>query len=267
VVAALIILLVALAGLALVVRAMEASLAFFPLRGETETPSTFGVAYESLEIATGDGERLRVWWMPQPSARATALYLHGNGGNLSMWAPVLVGLWRQRFAVFAVDYRGYGLSSGRPSETGLYRDVEAVVEALHRRPDLPRAPVVYWGRSLGAVMASYAARVRAPDALVLEAGFPSMHSVLEGSPLWVVSWLSSYRFPTTRWLADVTRPTLVMHGDGDSVIPFRLGQRLYDEVRGPKRFVVIRGGDHNDTAPPDARAYWAEVTAFIDSLR
>jgi hypothetical protein len=266
--ASLVLVALGLVALALFVRAAEASLTFYPLRGEDDTPATFGLAYETLELTTTDAERLRAWWMPNPSARATVVYFHGNGGNLSMWAPILANLWRRAgVAVLAVDYRGYGLSSGRPSEAGLYRDVDAAIAALDARPDRPSAPVIYWGRSLGGVMAAYAATKRAPDGLILESGFPSVRAVVEGSPLfWLLSWLSSYRFPAAEWLAQVSCPTLVLHGDRDSVIPFRLGQRLYDAVRGPKRFVVIPGGDHNDLEPPDPERYWQAVTEFVRGL-
>jgi fermentation-respiration switch protein FrsA (DUF1100 family) len=256
----------AVAAVAVMVRLSEASLAFFPLRGETDTPRTFGAAYEALDLTTGDGQRVRAWWLPNPSARATVLYFHGNGGNLSMWAPILVTLASRGFAVLAIDSRGYGLSTAQPSAAGLYQDVAAAVAGVPARPARPRGPLLYWGRSLGALLAARAASRRAPDGLVLEAGFPSMRSVVRGSPLWVLSWFSSYRFPADRWLRDVSCPTLVLHGDRDRVIPFPLGQELFAAVRGPKRFVVVPGGDHNDAEAPDPRAYWGAVDAFVDDL-
>jgi hypothetical protein len=249
---------------ALLVRATEASLAFFPERGESLTPRAAGIAFEPIDVTTADGETLRAWWMPRQDAAATVFYLHGNGGNLSLWAPILADIWRRGYGVFALDYRGYGVSSGRPSESGLYRDVDAALDAFHRLG--PPAPVVYWGRSLGSVMAAYASTRRAPHGLILESGFPDARSVLEGSPLWALSWLSSYRFPARTWLEGVTVPTLVVHGDRDSVIPFALGQRLYEHVRGPKRFVAIEGGDHNDAVPARPGPHWRAVAEFVASL-
>jgi fermentation-respiration switch protein FrsA (DUF1100 family) len=253
--------------LAVVVRAMEAEMAFFPSPGEDATPASYGLPYSPLTLATSDGERLRVWHLQRADARAQILYFHGNGGNLSVWADILVGLWRRGFDVIAVDYRGYGRSTGRPSEAGLYRDVDAAVGLVHGRVRLANRPLLYWGRSLGATMAAYAASTRAPEGVVLEAGFPSVRSVLEGNPLmWMLSWLSSYRFPTAEWMRSVKAPTLVIHGDADSVIPFRLGQRLHDGITGPKQFVTIRGGDHNDAIPPDAAAYWKAVDDFLEMV-
>ena len=84
-------------------------------------------------------------------------------------------------------------------------------------------------------------------------------------PLWVASWLSSYRFPTAQWRQSVGAAKLVMHGDADSVIPYRLGRRLFDQIPEPKRMVTIAGGDHNDLVPREEARYWKEVEAFISA--
>jgi uncharacterized protein len=261
-----------LAGIALamvvgLVRLVEPSLAFFPLRGEDETPAQYGIPYTPITITTVDGEQMHVWHLPRADAQAQVVYFHGNGGNLSIWSRALVGLSRERYDVIAIDYRGYGLSTGRPSEEGLYRDVDAAIGLVHGRLHRADLRLLYWGRSLGATMAAYAAAARAPDGVVLESGFPSARAVLETNPvMWLLSWVSSYQFPTARWMASVRVPTLVLHGDADSVIPYRLGQRLYDAVPGPKRFVTIPGGDHNDVAPRNGEAYWDAVAEFVRSL-
>src|SRR6185436_9222593 len=174
--------LVILVVLGLGARVLEPRLAFFPLTGEDITPKDFGVAYEAVTCDTIDGERLRAWIMRAPEPRARIVYFHGNGGNLSNWAPILAGIVKRGYSVFAFDYRGYGASTGHPSEQGLYRDVASVV-ARAWSGEQSAAPIVYWGRSLGATMASYGATVRAPDGVVLESGFPDVWSVVRGSPV------------------------------------------------------------------------------------
>ena len=249
------------------VRWLEPRLAFFPFTGETVTPRHAGIDYQPVSLSTNDGERLHAWHLTRPDARADVVYFHGNGGNLSVWSDVFVGLWREGFDVLAIDYRGYGLSTGTPSELGLYRDVDATLRFVDSRSRAESRPLIYWGRSLGTVMAAYAASQRAPDGIVLESGFPSMRSVLETNPvMWTLSWGSSYRLPTAEWMAGVRTPALVLHGDRDSVIPYRLGQRLYAALPGPKTFVTLPGGDHNEPVPPDAESYWRAIRAFTDSL-
>lgn len=250
-------------ALMLVIRLIEPQLAFFPTAGEDVTPRDFGERFDALTIPTADGERLHAWSLPADSLRAHIIYFHGNGGNLSVWAPILVRLQHRGYSVLAVDFRGYGLSTGRPSERGLYRDVDAVLDHVWRDRDR-RAPIVYWGRSLGAAMAAYAASVRPPDRVILESGFPDVRTVVRSSPLLaLLTPFSSYRFPTAELMRGVRAPVLVMHGDRDRVIPFALGRALFESLGGPKRFVTIPGGDHNDVTPLDADAYWSAVDAFI----
>lgn len=257
---------VALLALTVFVRWLEPRIAFFPFAGEADTPRDVGVPFEAVTIDTADGEHLRAWRMAAPSPRARIVYFHGNGGNLSNWSPILTGIVRRGYSVFAVDYRGYGLSTGHPSERGLYRDVDAAVARAW--PDAADGtPLVYWGRSLGCVMAAYAATVRKPDGVIAEAGFPDARSVTRGSlPLAILSLFSSYRFPAADFLNTAGAPVLQLHGDRDSVIPFALGRELFERIQGQKEFVVIPGGDHNDAVAPDAGAYWAAIDRFVGTL-
>jgi fermentation-respiration switch protein FrsA (DUF1100 family) len=256
-----------LIGLTVLVRLIEPRLAFFPSAGEADTPRTFGIDFDPLTLPTADGERLRAWRMPVVGARAHIVYFHGNGGNLSVWAPILAGIVRRGYSVLAIDYRGYGMSTGHPTERGLYKDVDATVEQV--RLDTDRAiPVIYWGRSLGATMAAYAATVRNPDGLILESGFPDVWAVVRSAPLLVpLAAFSSYRFPTAEYVNHAGTPALVMHGDHDTVIPYALGRALFDRIAGPKEFVTLRGADHNDALPPEPTVYWNVVATFIASRR
>lgn len=264
---AVITLLFVLVGVVVFVRWLEPRVAFFPSAGETSTPAELGVDYSDLTIPTSDGERLHAWLLRADQPRAFVVYFHGNGGNLSVWAPILADVARRGYDVLAVDYRGYGRSTGRPTETGVYRDADAVVEqAWTSRRDA--GPVVYWGRSLGTAVAAYAATRRAPDGIVIEAGFPDGRALIRSSSplLAVLSLFATYRFPTIEFLRGVRAPALVIHGDADQVVPFSLGQTLFDKIDGAKTFVRIAGGDHNDLRPADERAYWDAVEAFVRSI-
>lgn len=183
-----------------------------------------------------------------------------------MWAPILTGIAQQGFSVLAFDYRGYGESSGRPTERGLYRDVEAVLDHFWRSADRSK-PVVYWGRSLGTVMATYAATIHAPAGVILEAGFPDARSLVRRSPLLAfLALFSTYRFPSAEFLQKIDAPVLVMHGDDDHVIPIAQGRALFDRVVGPKQFVIIPDGDHNDLTPRDPQSYWRAVYQFVERV-
>ena len=260
------VLLASAAILIVLVRLLEPRLAFFPFQGETTTPRHFGFQYEPLTIETTDGERLRAWLIPHRQPRAFVIYFHGNGANLSNWTPIVCAIAGQGYSVLAFDYRGYGLSTGTPTEKGLYRDVDAIVDHVWTRGQ-PAGTVIYWGRSLGVSMAAYAATRHRPAGLILESGFPDTRSLFRApSPMALLALFSSYRFPATEYLRAVKIPTLVMHGDADSVIPYDRGRALYERIEGPKQFFTISGGDHNDATPRNERLYWETVRKFIDDL-
>lgn len=259
---------VALAVLKLLVWLLESRMAFFPTRGEQATPADHGIPYRDLTIATSDGETLHGWRLEHPNARADVIYWHGNGGNLSVWLEPLAAIYRHGMTVTAIDYRGYGRSTGRPSERGIYRDTDALLAHLDARHRGSDRPLVYWGRSLGGAAAAYATTVVAPDGVILESTFPSVFALLRRDPvMWLLSRLSSYRFPTAGMLRAYRGPTLVVHGDRDEVVPYRLGLELFGSIVGDKWMITVPGGTHNDVRPPDDAAYWPPILDFIERLR
>ena len=265
----LVFLLVALILLKVLVTWLEPRMAFFPVRGVQETPAAVSLPYVDLRITTQDAETLHGWWLEHPEPRAQVIFWHGNGGNLSMWMPVIVELRRRGFSVLAVDYRGYGLSTGAPSELGLYRDAAATVRQFASRLQRPGSPVIYWGRSIGSPVAASAISLLRPSAVVLESPMPDVRSLLRTNPvLWLLSFLSSYRFPTSRFLAGYDGPLLVIHGDADSIVPFAAGQRVFRDATSARRvFVTIPGADHNDLHITRPDVYWPAIDEFVAGLQ
>jgi uncharacterized protein len=257
---------VVVVAMKLLVSWFEPRAVFFPTRGEQETPAELGIAYQSIRLRTADGVEIAAWQLEPESATADIVYFHGNGGNLSLWLPVFATVHRFGYRVLAVDYRGYGTSDGTPSERGLYADAEAVARhALANRP--PGRPLIYWGRSLGGVIAAAAARAAPPDGLILESTFAEKASVLRGNPIMrALNAFSSYRLDTVDHLRGFTRPILVVHAERDSVIPYRLGRELFERLEGPKTFVTLKDGDHNDLYDARHEAYWRPIHAFIEAL-
>lgn len=255
-----------LGALWLLVLWMQPRMAFFPARGIQRTPEAAGVPYKDLEVTTSDGVTLHGWWLESPTPRGQVIYFHGNGGNLSLWLDVFVDIHGRGFSVLAVDYRGYGASTGSPTEKGLYLDAEATTryfaEHLHR----DNLPTIYWGRSLGSVVAAYAASRRTPDALILESPFPDVRTLFAGNPLMVgLSLFATYRFAASEHLAGYRGPLLVIHGDADTVIPFEAGRKVFDRApSSPKTFIILKDADHNELyARRDD--YWPAIERFVDA--
>jgi fermentation-respiration switch protein FrsA (DUF1100 family) len=265
----LIMIVIALVLLKVLVIWLEPRMAFYPLRGVQDTPAAMSLPFADLRIQTQDGETLHGWWLEHPQPRAQIVFWHGNGGNLSLWMDVIVGLRQRGFSVLAVDYRGYGLSTGTPSETGLYRDAAATVTEFARRLRQPGVPVVYWGRSIGCPVAASTLSVDRPAALVLESPMPDVRSLLRTNPvMWLLSFLSSYRFATSRFVASYEGPLLIIHGDRDSIVPFRAGRQVFEDARAARKvFVTIPGADHNDLHAVAPELYWRSIDEFVDGLR
>ena len=259
-----------LISLTLLVRWLEPRMAFYPVRGVQQTPTAFGQPFVDLRIPTADGETLHGWWLEEPSAeRGQIVFFHGNGGNLSLWLDVIVEMRRRGFSVMAVDYRGYGASSGTPTEKGVYRDAEASIRLFTDRLRKRGTPVIYWGRSLGSPVAAHAATHVAPDALVLEAPMPDVRSLLRTNPvMWLLSFLSSYRFPTARFVRQLDMPLLVVHGDADSIVPYSAGKRVFEAARSPNKVLAtIPGADHNDLHAVNPQLYWQLIESFLATVR
>jgi fermentation-respiration switch protein FrsA (DUF1100 family) len=262
-------LVVGVLALKVLVSVVEPKLVFFPSTGEDRTPAVLGIRYETVRLQTSDGEHLVGWQLEPDNPIADVVYFHGNGGNLSIWLPILATLHHRHLRVLAVDYRGYGLSSGVPSEQGLYRDAEATsAHAVAARAGQPRRPLVYWGRSLGGPVAAAATRIHRPDGLILESTFAEKAAFVRSNPvLRALDLFARYRFPTARLLQDFDRPMLVVHARGDSIVPYGLGRELYEQLSPPKRFLEIEHADHNDLFDVARDAYWKPILDFIGELR
>ncbi len=259
---------ISLVAIKLVVWVLEPRLAFFPIRGVQETPAAFGLAFKDVRIPTPDGETLHAWWLEHPQPRAQVVFWHGNGGNLSLWLDVIVEMRRRGFSVLAADYRGYGDSTGRPTERGMYVDADAAVALFTRELRKPAIPAIFWGRSLGTSAAASATGRTRPDALILESPFSDVAAIFRRNPVMQFFRLfSSYEFPTLRLIERYDGPLLVIHGDRDTIIPFEAGRDLFD--RAPTRrktFAAVKGADHNDLHVADPAGYWAAIDGFVSGL-
>lgn len=265
---ALLMIAVALVTLKVVIWLMEPRMAFFPTRGIQETPAAYGLTFADIRIPTPDGQTLHAWWLEHPQPRAQVVFWHGNGGNLSLWLDVIADMRQRGFSVLAADYRGYGGSTGSPTERGIYVDADAAVTAFNSQLRKPGVPVVFWGRSIGTPVAASTTRHTRPDALVLESPFPDVASIFRRNPVMRFFLVfSSYRFPTLRLMERYDGPLLVIHGERDTLIPFRAGRELFDRAATPrKEFVAIQGAEHNDLHVADRAAYWAAIDRFVAGL-
>ena len=220
------------------------SLAFHPTREITATPADAGLRYEDVALTADDGVRLHAWYVPAENARATLLFCHGNGGNLSWRVESLRIFHDLGLSSFVFDYRGYGRSEVSPSPEGIARDARAAWNWLQDR-GVASGDIVLFGRSLGGAVALELTRSVRPRVLILESTFASPFGVLHLDFMAPLLRAAVGDIWNSREAAErLTVPTLCIHSPDDGIVPFREGRRLYEAVAGEKAFVEIRGS-HN----------------------
>lgn len=248
--------------------AMQAGMLYLPDvagRDLVATPDSAGLDYEDVTLETSDGERVHGWFVPGATQRVL-LYFHGNAGNISHRLHSIRQFHELGPSVFIIDYRGYGRSSGKPTEDGLYLDAEAAWRYLTRELGTAPADIIVFGRSLGASVASRLAAGKAPGALIVDSAFTSVPDIGQELYPWLpVRRLSRFRHATREHVARATCPVLVVHSRDDEIIPFHHGEAIFDAAREPKSFLEIRGG-HNDAHVTSLAAYRAGMQDFLDSL-
>lgn len=236
----------------------------YPASAQRATGAEAGLAgFQDLTLTTADGERLVAWWKPPEPGRAVILYFHGNGG----------GLWNRRHrarlvaedarGLLMVSYRGYSGSTGTPTETGLREDARAAYAWLSERVD-PRRVVLY-GESLGSGVAVRLASERPVGGLVLEAPYTSTADVAKLTYWFVpVDLLMRDQFRSIDLIGKLEAPLLVLHGERDSLIPIRLGERLYEAAPQPKRFVRLPSVGHGDVLERGGLAPLRDLLAEVE---
>lgn len=217
-----------------------------PSRKVSATPADIGLAFDTVRMRTVDGETLAGWFVPAPQSRGTMLYLHGNGGNIGHRLDPIAVFHRLRLNVLIFDYRGYGASTGQPTEKGTYQDALAAWHYLTRQRNLAPTRIVLFGESLGGAIAARLADRRTPGALILYGTFTSVPDLAqELYPMFPARWLARYRYDTRAALDSVDCPVLILHSPDDEIVPFSHAQALYAAAPQPKRLIALRGG-HND---------------------
>ena len=241
--------LLGLAVLYAMLRWFEHRQVYAPFARMDWSPAAAGWAFEDVYLNAADGVRLNGWFLPAPTnapqSRRVVLVLHGNGGNISHRAELYALLRGLGLNVFALDYRGYGRSAGRPSEAGTGLDTEAAHRWLTQR-GFPATNILALGESLGGGVAAELA-VRQPlSGLILQSTFSSIPDIgAELFPWLPVRWLGSIKYDTRAKLPRIGVPVLILHSRADSMIGFQHAERNFAAARAPKLFQEIMG-DHND---------------------
>jgi fermentation-respiration switch protein FrsA (DUF1100 family) len=233
------------AVLATVLYVAQRSLMYFPDTAHV-VPAEAGLPEaEEVPLTAADGVHVTAWHVPPRDAKPVIVYFHGNGGALRFRVARFRRLIADGVGLVALEYRGYGGSAGSPSEQGLIADAQAAYRfaAGHYPPQ----QLVLWGESLGSGVAIALAAERPVGRVILEAPFTSAVA-LGARHYWYlpVSLLMKDQFRSDLRIGKVTAPVMIMQGVHDRVVPYAMGEQLFDLANKPKHFVRFLDGGHED---------------------
>lgn len=238
---------------------------FFPSSAVTGDPGDAGLAFEEVRLPVPGGGEIHGWYVPSELGRCTVLFCHGNAGNVSDRIETLALLNGLGCNTFIFDYRGYGRSTGRPSEANTYEDARAAWDHLVRDRGAAPERIVVMGRSLGSGPATWlAARLR-PRALILESAFTSVAAMARRLYPYLPGFLARIRYANLERVREIECPLLVAHSPQDEVVPYDMGRALHEAARVPKRFLPLRG-DHGDGFLATGGAYVEGLDDFLAEL-
>ncbi|MEM1264230.1 MAG: alpha/beta fold hydrolase [Pseudomonadota bacterium] len=205
---------------------------------------TFDVPFEELSVPV-DGASLSALHFRQPDPDGLVFFLHGNAGSLDTWTSGIEYYAEVNYDLFIFDYRGYGKSTGKiASETELHADVRAAFDLV--APLYTDKPIVIYGRSLGAALATRLAVDVESALVVLVSPFESMLKMAAEQYPFVPSALLRYPFRNDRFITKIDAPVILVHGDQDELIPLAHSERLQALTDGRAELLRIDGAGHND---------------------
>jgi fermentation-respiration switch protein FrsA (DUF1100 family) len=249
-------------GLLALMTVFQRNLMYFPDKRRYPLAQVGLPQAKEVTLTSSDGEKLIAWHVAPRGTKSVIIYFQGNAGASDLRVGRFHWLIEDGTGLLALSYRGYGGSSGNPTEQGLIRDALAAYDFAAKRYDPSR--IVLFGESLGTAVAIALAAERTVGGLILDAPFTSAADVGAAAyPFMPVRWLIKDAWRSDRRIGKIHAPILVIHGVRDRVVPIRFGERLFARAGEPKRMARFPDGDHvnldDHGAVPVIRKFLAEL--------
>ena len=260
---------IGLIGFLIVVGCSANRMVFQPSTVMEAAPTGLKTSREDVFFTATDGARLNGWYFPAKtnSTDRVILLCHGNAGNLSHRLELIDVLLKAGAGVFAFDYRGYGRSSGKPSEKGVCLDAEAAWEWLVKMKGYEGRRIIALGESLGGGVVCELATRKPLGGIILQSTFTSVPNLAAELMPWLpMRFLLTTRFNNQGKLKRLQLPVLILHGRKDTIIPFHHGQKNYAAANTRSKYFVELDGDHNDAVIVSAEKYERAVAEFLRKL-
>ena len=232
-------------GLMLLAYLLQEKLIFKPEKLAQDFTYKYNVPFRELFFDIEPGVRINGLHFYREKPEGLILYFHGNSRSIKGWGKYAQDFYRYNYDVILVDYRGFGKSTGKRSESAMLADMQFVYERL--KEQYPEEHLIMYGRSMGSGFAAKLASDNRPRYLILDAPYYSFSKVVERFlPIFPVWLLLRFRMRTDKWIQKVRCHTYILHGTKDRLIPIRHSIDL--QKINPKKITLIRieGGGHND---------------------
>jgi len=232
-------------------------------------PEDYGIPRERVDhvwFETDDGEMLHGWYCRAEQPTASALYCHGNTGNLTNTAHVMPHLMASGINVLLFDYRGFGRSTGRPSIDGIVSDGLCAAR-FHEEIRPTELPSILYGYSLGGAVAAQVIQHHSFDGLILQSTFTNLRDLARVTFRLPLHLVAGDFFDTLTAVRKLKVPVLVLHGSEDEVCPSWMAHKLYEAgSHQRKQIQLVTGGLHKDLYVRDSDALVWAVNRFAQEV-
>lgn len=257
---------------------------YFPDSYLYSDPKQFKIVYENIFFKSQDGTKLHGWYLQNKEkavpSKGLILYFHGNAQNISAHYISIAWLTKEGYDVFAFDYRGYGLSKGQPHQRGVHEDSLAALNLAHKRfKKEGHNKFIVYGQSLGGIISLRALKDfkerKDIDLYVMDSTFLSYQDLAaeklrDSGVLWILNPLGyllvSDEYSPYKYAPEFDRPTLVIHGVKDTIIPLRFGEEIYHRLRSKRDIWKIKEGGHIDGFFVEKKRYRRKFLQYLSEL-
>ncbi|WP_299117519.1 alpha/beta hydrolase [uncultured Winogradskyella sp.] len=239
----------------------QEKLLFLPTKLSQDYQYQFNYPFEELFLKTDEDTVINALHFKAENSKGVLLYFHGNAGDLSRWGRITEYFTAMNYDVLVMDYRAYGKSVGPLSESAFYKDGQYCYDYLLKQ--YSEENITLYGRSLGTGIASYLAAKNNPKQLILETPYYSIEDVAKSRfPIFPVKYLLKYKFPTYKYLPEVSCNISIIHGTDDTIVPYHSGKKLSELDIENLNFITVVGGSHNNLVKFDV--YRDAITNILE---
>ena len=220
---------------------------FLPGKNLAMTPDEIGLQYEDLYIQSGNKEKINAWYFPCRDSieipdKKVVLFCHGNAGNISHRLETVEYILSLGANIMLFDYRGFGKSEGSPGEEEVYQDALVCYNWLINEKEFSPEQIIVFGRSLGGAVAVDLASKVTCGGVIVESSFTSAKAMAkEMFSIFPINLILTYKLNSIDKIGHIKYPVLVTHSTDDDIIPYKMGEELFNAAEEPKKFVKLSG--------------------------